>query len=489
MGLALIWLATSLPFVFLYLTCQRVVIEEVRHHVMGVAIAAASGLNAADLHEIRSTNDMAKPVFRQTQVLLDRIAGGSADIRYVYTMRRSERPFTPVTAYEYIVDQAASDENHDGVLDRDELSELPGTPYDASGFPEMISAWNEPTADKHITPDPPYPDVISGYAPIRDSNGVTRAIVGVDITAATVHRKLLALQIVVGVVWLVLSLLITLVVSLYYQQRDAFDRIKRLNEELESRNEMLRVANLDLARSAKPHEAVVLREPAVVFDKSGVRCAVHGSELYDVIELDEDHIALFLAHVAGSDVGAALVSGLLKMAVASVRERSDVTGTLYVDLGAPHRVLRTLNDMLAREMPKGESAAFIYAVVDLMEHTIRFASAGQPGPIRYSAKAGRYEPWSIVPGPALGLLTDQSYEVVEKAFAEGDQIVFFTESLPAQKNARGDAFGREAMLSTIDRCGHIPPERFLAELADAVEAFTGASAARDRFGALAIVLK
>jgi hypothetical protein len=488
-GLVLIWLSTTLPFIFLYLTAQRVVIEEVRHHVMGVAIAAAAALDVADLNEIRSPEDMAKAVYRDTQRLLDRIAGANEDVRYIYTMRRSERPFTPVTSYEYIADQPPNDDNHDGVLDREEQSEVPGTPYDASDFPEMVTAWERPTADKHITPDPPYPDVISGYAPIRDEEGVARAIVGVDVTAATVHRKLLALQIVIVLVWLVISLLVMLVVHLYYQQRDAFDRIKRLNEELESRNEMLRVANLDLARHAVPQSPSRLRETKVIYEKNDLACAAYGGDLCDVFELDEDHLAFFMAHVQGSDVSAALIAGILKMAMASVRERSDTTGTLYVDLEAPDKVLGTLNDMLVRELPRGESVAVVYAVADLAEHTLRLASAGQPSPIRHSSKAKRHEVWTMAAGPALGTESGARFDVLEKAFTEGDTVLFFTHSLLDIVNTRGDTFGREFFLKAVADHGSNPPPSLITYVGDAVEAFAGTPSARDRYALLVAQFK
>ena len=64
---------------------------------------------------------------------------------------------------------------------------LPGDKYDARGFPEMLMAYTAPNADKKISRDA-WGSVISGYAPIRDVDGKSIAILGVDIDAARIDK-------------------------------------------------------------------------------------------------------------------------------------------------------------------------------------------------------------------------------------------------------------------------------------------------------------
>ena len=179
------WLVPALPLCGLYTVAQRAVLEEIRQHARGVASAAALGWDAALLDQLESDMRSDTPAYRRAQAQLQQIRAANPTVRYLYVMRRARRPLAPATAYEYVVDAPAQDFNGNGRMDRDEASEQPGAFYDATALPEMVRGWTEPAADLRVSPDPPYPDVLSGYAPIRDARGWTRALVGVDVSAQT----------------------------------------------------------------------------------------------------------------------------------------------------------------------------------------------------------------------------------------------------------------------------------------------------------------
>jgi hypothetical protein len=477
-GVILVWIAVSIPFAFLYSTSRRVVIDEIRHHAMGVAIAVSASMDVELLDQIRAPEDMSKPAFNSVQRMLDRISEMNPDIRYAYVMRRTADALAPAGRFEYVVDQATRDDNGNGLIEREEQSEPPGTPYDAAELPEMIEAWDHPAADEAVTPDPPYPDVISGYAPIPDANGVTRALVGVDITAATVHRKLAAVQVVIFVAWLVVGWLVTLVIHLYYQQRDAYERIKNLNEELASRNELLRTANLDLWRSSVATPRNLPNQISLLRDSPSLACAASGSDLCDAFELDHDHAIVFMAHVTGSGISAALVAGLLKMALASVRDRGDMHGTLYVDLSRPDHVLHTLNEMLVKEMPRGEYVSLVYAVIDLAAGEVSLANAGQGKP-NHVDLAGKVETWDVATGKPLGVAKGELYEVSKRTVREGDHLLFHGQELLDVCNTRGVRFGDEALPRALAENAAKSPYPFLVEICAALEAHGGVPNLRD----------
>lgn len=487
-GVILVWIAVSLPFAFLYSTSRRVVIDEIRHHAMGVAIAVSASLDVDQLGQIHTPADVTHPAFLSAQRILDRISDLNPDIRYAYVMRRASDPLAPAGRFEYVVDQTARDDNGNGLLEREEQSEPPGTPYDATALPEMIAAWDHPAADQGITPDPPYPDMISGYAPIPDAGGVTRAMVGVDITAATVHRKLAAVQVVIFIVWLVVGMLVTLVIHLYYQQRDAYERIKNLNEELASRNEMLRTANLDLWRSSVATPRNLPNQIALLRDSPSLACAASGSDLCDAFELDHDHAVVFMAHVTGSGISAALVAGLLKMALASVRDRSDVRGTLYVDLSRPDHVLRTLNDMLVKEMPRGEFVSLVYAVVDFAASEISLANAGHGKP-HHVGLSGKAEVWDVPAGQALGVAKGEEYAVSKRPVREGDHLLFHGDDLLDVCNSRGERFGDETLPRILAEHVAKPPYPFLVEICAALEAHGGEPNLREKHAMMDVQIR
>jgi HAMP domain-containing protein len=69
----------------------------------------------------------------------------------------------------------------------DNFDEVVGWPYDASGQPEMLDAFNEPIASPSLRTDE-YGVWLSGFAPIKTAQGESIAIVGVDMNAGDVTR-------------------------------------------------------------------------------------------------------------------------------------------------------------------------------------------------------------------------------------------------------------------------------------------------------------
>lgn len=466
LGLAFICLAASLPFVFLYQVSKRSVINEVRNHVIGVAIATSVGINSDDLQEIIDIESMEKPAYRRIQNFLDQIGLANPDIRYIYTMRRALDPLAPAWMVEFVVDQPARDYNRDGQIERSEMSELPGASYDASEIPELLEGFHVPTADHEIRPDPPYPDLISGYAPIKNADGEVIGIIGVDITASTIRGKLLIVQVVMTIVWFVICALISCVFLLYQNQKSAFERISKLSHELAIRNELLRAANQELARMNERFEADLQlaqkvqqgflptrfpRHDRIVFDQYYLTCEILGGDLYDAFEIDQDHVGIYMADVAGHGVSAALVSGLLKMAVATMRQQKPAaTASMFIDLTKPDQFLRSVNDLLTKEIPEGEFITLIYCVFDLLNNKLIMASAGHPKPIIYRGKTKTAEWCDTKNGMALGIESRQEYRCSEHSIDSGDLVLFYTDGVTEAMNSNREEFGDDRLISLVN---------------------------------------
>lgn len=465
-GLLLVCLAASLPFVLLYGVSKRSMIQEVRSHVMGVAIAAAQGIPVSGINDIHDPSHVANASYIRIQEFLDGVALANPDVRYIYTMRKSRDPLSPAWMMEYIVDQPARDFNRDGVIDASERSELPGNPYDASRTPELVQAFYEPSADYQLTADPPYPSVISGYAPVHDEQGKVVGIVGVDITAATIDRKLLAIQVVMVLVWAVICLLLSLVYLLYQRKRFALARISKLSHELSIRNDMLRSANQQLAamnhrfeedlRLAQKVQHGFLpkrfpRRDRIVFDQYYLTCEILGGDLYDVFEIDHDHVGIYMADVAGHGVSAALVSGLLKMAVSTLRQQKpDSTSSMFIDLTQPEQFLRSINELLVDEVPEGEFITLIYCVCDLMKNEMVMASAGHPHPLMYRRET-RTAAWCRTEnGMALGIEKGRTYVSTRHPLQSGDLVTFYTDGLTEAMNVSRDEYGEQQLLAVVE---------------------------------------
>jgi putative nucleotidyltransferase with HDIG domain len=178
-------LVTSLLFVasltnfLIYQYARDTQFNQLRDKLKVIAQTSALSINARDLLEIPLNKEGINTSSYQIIVnKLRQIKQANPVIKYIYTMTKTSQE----GVWQFIVDP-------DTVVKKDRfqlVTSFPGDKYDATRFPEMLKAYDGPTADKALGQDE-WGKVLSGYAPIRDQNGVTVAIIGVDISANDVY--------------------------------------------------------------------------------------------------------------------------------------------------------------------------------------------------------------------------------------------------------------------------------------------------------------
>lgn len=154
--------------------------QQLREKLMIVAQTAAFSIDAEALRSIPLDRQaMDTPQYKAIVDRLKQIKAVNVPIRYVYTMKKTGKE----GVWQFIVDaDALTDEKM-----RKQLVAYPGKDYDATRFPQMMEAFDRPTADKKLGRDE-WGVVLSGYAPIRDKDGDAVAILGVDIKAEDVYN-------------------------------------------------------------------------------------------------------------------------------------------------------------------------------------------------------------------------------------------------------------------------------------------------------------
>ena len=138
---------------------------------------------------------------------LNKVVETNPIIEYIYTMKKTDVE----GRWQFIVDPHLADEQDLA----EGISNFPGDFYDASRFPEMMKAFDGPSADKKLVVDE-WGVTISGYAPIRDAKGQAVAMVGVDVAADDVHALQMGVRyrvLYVLVLGILLSFLFSIVIS------------------------------------------------------------------------------------------------------------------------------------------------------------------------------------------------------------------------------------------------------------------------------------
>ena len=182
-------------------------LNQLRGKLMIIAQAVAMTLDQETLLEIPMNKDgVDSPQYKAVEAKLRKIKDVAPALAYVYVLKKTER----VNILQFIIDI------HPGNYVTSALPALPGEGYEAKPYPELLKAFDgSPTVDRNMVADK-WGVFLSGYAPIRDKNGNTVAVLGVDMTANDVYnveREMERRAVFVLIFGVVLSAIIGLVIS------------------------------------------------------------------------------------------------------------------------------------------------------------------------------------------------------------------------------------------------------------------------------------
>ncbi len=192
-------------------------------------------------------------------------------------------------------------------------------------------------------------------------------------------------------------------------------KMRRLDEEL-------RVA-AELQRDLLPRELPEVRGGAIhrLFRPVG---AVSG-DIYDVVRLDEEHIAISLADATGHDLAAALLTAFIKRSLCGRDAYSESPAA-----SDPGSVLAKLNTQICHMgLSECQFVAAIHAVYNEKTRCVRWVRGGAPYPIL--VRAGRAPEQIRSAGPVLGADPDAEFETVELTLEPGDTLLWHTDGLDA----------------------------------------------------------
>jgi phosphoserine phosphatase RsbU/P len=157
-------------------------------------------------------------------------------------------------------------------------------------------------------------------------------------------------------------------------------------------------------------------------------------DLYDFVAVDDSHVGVLVADVAGHGVPAALIASMVKVAVSShTRLAND-----------PAALLRELNATLRRDVRRNFVTA-TYLWLDMDARTVTVSNAGHAPPVLVRGN----DVMELGPhGILLGRFAIASYSSSTVALRAGDRVYAWTDGIPEARNARGDSSAR----SGFTRC-------------------------------------
>lgn len=185
---------------------------------------------------------------------------------------------------------------------------------------------------------------------------------------------------------------------------------------------------------------------------------VLAGDFYDTVDLDGGRIGMLLGDVSGHGPVPAVFALQLKELLVAGLEAGRSPGEALSWAAHQHLV----------DVPDDQFATIFIAIIDVRAQTVRYANAGHPASLvfaravdasslpRNGERSLRTMPsgQQIVELPATGpllspVVSTWSWSTMEHPFLTGDMLVAYTDGLVESRNAAGEQFGLDRLLSSV----------------------------------------
>ena len=202
-----------------------------------------------------------------------------------------------------------------------------------------------------------------------------------------------------------------------------------------------------------------------------------GGDTYDFMPLPDGRWMLVVADATGHGIGPALVIAETRAMLRALSRGGRAE--------AP-TVLRNVNELLSADLRDSQFVTCFFGLLDPLAHSLSYASAGHGPLLFYRADRDAFDQVNATDLP-LGVLSDAPFDVeIAHVFGPGDFAVITTDGFFEATNPADEAFGMERVMDLLRRDRALPGERMIANLHDAVRAFTAGRPQQDDLTAVVI---
>ena len=185
----------------------------------------------------------------------------------------------------------------------------------------------------------------------------------------------------------------------------------------------------------------------------------------DYFELPDGNLGLAIGDVAGKGLAAALLTSSLHSLARALRHYQH--GSLC-DLTA------AIDGLFYEVCPDSSYASMFVARYDPARRFLHYVNAGHEPPVVLRKTATGYRPVALEPtGPVIGMLRKSSFHENVVSMAPGDLVVAYTDGLCETSNSRGEEWGFERLMATIQACSYRKARDIVDRVLETAEAFAG----------------
>lgn len=183
-------------------------------------------------------------------------------------------------------------------------------------------------------------------------------------------------------------------------------------------------------------------------------CPSVGGDLFDVVQLSDDIIAITMFDVASSGVPAALISALAKVSFSNNIRL----------ITSPRLVAERVNEEMIRNVESNYFITACVAYLDLHDNKLTYCNAAHPYPLIYRRASDSLEHIKST-GVCLGVFEKAHFEEKSIYLNSGDWLLFFTDGIYHLFSKENELAGRrilELELAAAAKRGS--PQHFIARI-------------------------
>ena len=197
-----------------------------------------------------------------------------------------------------------------------------------------------------------------------------------------------------------------------------------------------------------------------------------GGDFYDYLNLENRHVGVTVADVAGKGPPAALLAAVVQSNFAAL-------APVCKD---PAEVMTRVNKSLLRRVVEARFATMFYSVIT-PEGQLWYCNAGQePGLLLQAEGISALSEG----GPPLGLFVDAPYSPGARQLEPGDLLLVYSDGITEAESPTGAMFGAERLRTTLAGCRGMRADEALDALLKAVTSFSAGAQQFDDITVLAM---
>lgn len=216
--------------------------------------------------------------------------------------------------------------------------------------------------------------------------------------------------------------------------------VRERTKELQEKNDFIE-ADLMVARriQQKLLPEKFPENPNLTFHSTYLPCLHLGGDYYDVFEMPNGHVGVFIADASGHGSSAALIVAIVK----------SLLSTIGKEVGSPSYVVQQVSKILAKLTPDDSFCTLFYAVVNTNTGWMAYSLAGHPSPIvvnRHTGEVRRLES----NGGLVGIFDFDRFDDSVFMFKPGDRLFAYTDGITEAANKNRELFGSRRLMQVLE---------------------------------------